>query len=265
MKSLGFIIKPFLNIVAWCLKLSRHNIYYLVTGPLKKEIAEVSEYAFASQHIYNAIEISNSMQKFKGDCILDIGGGQATTAQIFSEKYPNHAIHIFEPILSNFKFIESSKYRTANWKIHNKAAGSKTEEKIIQIADRITASSLLELNADKIGGDYGKALKKVDTQTISVTTIDDEIAPTSLVDIMKLDVQGYELEVLKGATQTLKNTKVIVFEVNNHSGFKNAPTYFELDEFLRNRNFELFDILPNKRQNLKLLDWDTIYVNKSLL
>jgi hypothetical protein len=63
----------------------------------------------------------------------------------------------------------------------------------------------------------------------------------------------------------LVRTKVIVLEINNHQGFKDAPTYFEIDNFLRAQNFQLYDILPNYRQNGKLLDWDSIYVNSKML
>ena len=79
-----------------------------------------------------------------------------------------------------------------------------------------------------------------------------------------MDVQGFELEVLKGATKTLKNTKVIVLEINNHDGYKGSPTYFEIDDFLRNKNFELYDLLASNRVKNKLQDWDAIYVNKNL-
>ena len=41
-----------------------------------------------------------------------------------------------------------------------------------------------------------------------------------IVDVLKMDVQGFELEVLKGATNILPKIKVIVFEINNHQGFK---------------------------------------------
>jgi FkbM family methyltransferase len=265
MKKLAFIVKPFLNLVAWFLKLSRHNIYYLITGPLKKEIEEESFFAFAHQHIDNAISIAKSLYKFKGDCILDIGGGQATTAMRFAESFKDNEIHIFEPLMINFKAIENSEHRTKNWILYNKAAGNTIEKREINLAKRITASSLLELKSDEIEGHYGEFIEEVGKEEIFLTTIDSEIDKSKIVNILKIDVQGYELEVLKGATNTLVRTKVIVLEINNHQGFKDAPTYFEIDNFLRAQNFQLYDILPNYRQNGKLLDWDSIYVNSKML
>jgi FkbM family methyltransferase len=265
MKKLAFIVKPFLNIVAWVLKLSRHNIYYLITGPLKKEIEEESQFAFAHQHIENAIFLANNKKRIIGNCILDVGGGQATTAVKFSTAFPDIKVHVFEPIKSNFEIIETSEHRTKNWVLHNKAVGSIIEKKQINLAQRITASSLLELNNAEIDGIYGKSIEKRGIEEISITTIDAEIDKKMIIEILKIDVQGYELEVLKGATQTLNRIKVIIIEINNHSGFKGAPTYYEIDAFLREHHFELFDILPSSRQNGKLLDWDSIYLNKNMI
>lgn len=266
MKALAFIIKPFLNIVAWFLKLSRHNIYYLVSGPLRNEIQEVSFYVFAYQHIDSAISLAQSLTRVKGNTILDVGGGQATTAEIFDKAYPNHQIFIFEPIKSNAQIIAKTASQHPNWHLITKAAGSQIGTSHINIAQRVTASSLLELDTNNLGeGSYKDVLAFKNVEEISLTTLDSEISSEAIIEVLKMDVQGYELEVLKGASSTLARTKVIVFEVNNHQGFKNAPTYFDIDSFLRLHNFVLYDMYPNHRENGKLMDWDSIYVNQKFL
>lgn len=267
-KSIAFLIKPILNLVAWFLKLSRHNIYYLVDKPLRAEIQEVSQSVFAYQHIENAIWLAKNRFNTEGGAksvIADVGGGTATTATIFSEQLPEHDIFVFEPIKSSFQEIEKAKARTAHWQLVNKAVGSQIGTTEINIAERITASSLLEMDTNTEGGYYGEILKTQSRETIEITTLDAILPTNKSVDILKMDVQGFELEVLKGAEKTLTRTKVIVLEVNNHDGYRGAPTYFEIDNYLRQRNFELFDLLPNYREAGKLLDWDAIYVNKSLL
>ena len=269
MKILSFIVKPILNLVAWFLKLSRHNIYYLVNGPLKNEIKAESAYAFAYEHIESAILTAQSLKNNsngKGSIILDVGGGQATTARIFSKHYPHLPIYVFEPIKSNFITIEKSPDRTTNWQLINKAVGSTIGTTLINIAQRVTASSLLELNTDDLNENtYKTALKLQNTEEIQITTLDLEVPKDAIVDVLKLDVQGFELEVLKGATTVLPRTKVIVLEINNHQGFKNGPTYYEIDAFLREHNFKLYNIYPGFRDRNKLMDWDSIYVNQAFL
>ena len=95
--------------------------------------------------------------------------------------------------------------------------------------------------------------------------MDKEIPSDAKVGILKLDVQGFELEVLIGGSNTLKNTSIIVLEMNNHDGYLGSPKYYEIDEYLRNNGFVLYDIFPSQKNFGQLTEWDTIYINKSVL
>jgi FkbM family methyltransferase len=263
-KALAFLVKPLLNIVAALLKLSRHNIYYLVSGPLRKEIEAERAKVFMYEHIDSAVFLAKKGKKVSNPYILDVGGGTAATAKLFNNYFPNTPIIIFEPIKANFETIENAKERTPFWTILNKAAGSNIGKSEINIAHRITASSLLELDAENSNG-YQETLQFQRKESIEITTLDHEIPTYAYVEVLKLDVQGFELEVLKGAVQTLPRVKIVVLEINNHNGFKGAPTYYELDAFFRANQFELYDLFPTQRENGKLLDWDAVYVNKNYL
>ncbi len=253
------IAKFFLNILAFFLKKSKASVYYLVKTALKDEIKEASGFAFATQHIENAIVLAK-LQKNQEGIILDVGGGAASTALQFSGSFPNTPVYVFEPIKSSFENIKSQKLPA--WILVNKAVGNEIGESVIHIADRVTSSSLLKLN-DKTDA-YGDSLVLKGTEKIQVTTLDAEIPAGTPVLILKLDVQGFELEALKGAASTLKRTQIVVLEINNYDGFEGSPTYFELDDYLRSYNFSLYDIIPSKRHEGKLLDWDAIYLNMGL-
>ena len=53
-----------------------------------------------------------------------------------------------------------------------------------------------------------------------------------------IDVQGYELEVFKGATETLKHIDCIFSEVNNIELYEGCATIDKVDEFLGKNNFK---------------------------
>tara|TARA_B100000965_G_scaffold362182_1_gene344050 strand:- start:137 stop:385 length:249 start_codon:yes stop_codon:yes gene_type:complete len=55
---------------------------------------------------------------------------------------------------------------------------------------------------------------------------------------INMDVQGYELEVLKGATETLKNINYVYCEVNRDEVYENNAYVEEIDEFLAGYGME---------------------------
>jgi FkbM family methyltransferase len=256
------ILKIPLDLLSFLLKRNSDALYYLVNESLRDEIKSTSEKAFAYQHIENAVVIAQNLKITEG-VILDVGGGTASTAVIFSKYFPNIPIYIFEPLEENFNIILKTAQKNAHWIPVNKAVGSQIGTTNINIAHRSTASSLLEMNASTEG--YGDMLVLQKKETIKITTLDSEVPDNQQVIILKMDVQGFELEVLKGAIQTLQRTAIVVMEVNNHDGYKGAPTYYDLDSFMRLNGFVLYDIVPNAHFNGKLQDWDAIYVNKKHL
>jgi FkbM family methyltransferase len=230
--------------------------------PLKNEIKSNALEIYGSDHIYAAINILKYYKKANG-IIVDAGGGQGTTAIIFSNELPRHRILIFEPINNNYKIIERLAKSEPNWVPINKALGSIAEIAYINITDRITASSICDISTH-IGDPYHEELEVKNKEKIQVTTLDNEINPNEEIDILKIDVQGYEMKVLIGGINTLKRTKIIIIEINNHSGFKSSPLYFEIDNHLRLNDFHLQDLYPTKRINTRLADWDAIYVRSDI-
>lgn len=66
---------------------------------------------------------------------------------------------------------------------------------------------------------------------------------------LKLDVQGYEIEVLKGAENILKNTPAIILEASLLNYNSGAPLIDEIMAFLKDKNYLLFDICEFNRKS----------------
>jgi len=79
-------------------------------------------------------------------------------------------------------------------------------------------------------------------------------------DFINMDVQGYELEVLKGGEKTLKSVKMVYCEVNRVELYENCVQVEELDAFLVERGFAMREIHWTARA------WgDALYVREELL
>jgi FkbM family methyltransferase len=83
---------------------------------------------------------------------------------------------------------------------------------------------------------------QVDVQQVSLQTLDGwaSKAGVEAVDAMKLDIQGAELAVLRGAERLLAGVRVIEIEVTFNQMYRGQPLFSEVDGFLREHGFVLW-------------------------
>lgn len=76
------------------------------------------------------------------------------------------------------------------------------------------------------------------TQTVRIARLDDEQFDRNLYNFMNIDVQGYELEVLKGAQKTLEHIDLILAEINVVQMYQECPLVGDIDNFLAPLGFK---------------------------
>jgi FkbM family methyltransferase len=81
-------------------------------------------------------------------------------------------------------------------------------------------------------------------------------------DFLKLDVQGFELEVLKGAPKALAAAEAVLLEVSTIAQYKGAPLFHEVVAFMNARGYHVYDICTLMRQRVEntLVQVDVIFV-----
>ena len=88
-------------------------------------------------------------------------------------------------------------------------------------------------------------------------------------DTIKIDVQGYELEVLKGAANTIKNTHFIILELSFDEFYMGQYKISDLFKFMDDNGFILIDTGFEWRKeyniNNRLLQIDGIFANVNLV
>jgi FkbM family methyltransferase len=101
--------------------------------------------------------------------------------------------------------------------------------------------------------------------TYKTTTLDTLIAKRNIrhSDILKLDVQGYELEVLKGASLLLQHADVVILECSLVPINKGCPLLAEVVAFMDSRGFQVYDIVSQiRRPDHVLWQTDLMFVSK---
>ncbi|MGL5889966.1 MAG: FkbM family methyltransferase, partial [Bacteroidia bacterium] len=83
------------------------------------------------------------------------------------------------------------------------------------------------------------------------------------VDFLKIDVQGAELLVLRGAVNTLKQTSYVWVEVSFKPLYEHSTTFDEIYQFMNANNFQLISMLEGYRnKNGELLQADCLFQQK---
>lgn len=139
------------------------------------------------------------------------------------------------------------------------AIGAKQETLKLNITAQPGCSSFLLPNMDKLRF-FGRSewFEVTTCVDVSVVPLDDLVLEKGVdrIDFIKLDVEGMELDVLRGAEEALKHLKGIRLEVNYLDHRRNQASFAEIMNYLTERGFRVFRYLENHawRPDSKLAD-----------
>lgn len=160
---------------------------------------------------------------------IHIGGHWGEEHDLYKKMNVENIIY-FEPLSTNFENLE----RKVNGEgiCIRKALGShKGEIKMfVETHNQGQSSSILR---PKLHLQQYPHITFDNEEMVEIDLLDDiSQVKEKRYNFINIDVQGYELEVFKGAKETLKNIDVIISEVNRAEVYENCPMVEELDNFL---------------------------------
>ncbi len=153
----------------------------------------------------------------------------------------------FEPDERAFKELKS---KNDSKSIYFNTAVYKNKEKIdLYLTKRQEVSSIYKPNR-KFLNKFPNANRfdVVEKHQMDADTIDNVLGDDYDIDLMKIDTQGSELDILMGAKNNLKNCLVLEVEVEFQEMYIGQPLFGDVDKFLRENGFVLFD-LSTRRWN----------------
>jgi FkbM family methyltransferase len=179
--------------------------------------------------------------------IFDIGANRGQSVRFFKSLYPSSKIYTFEPSESSFKKLRSfvTNMQYSGVFLFRVAFGDSQREAIFHESDLSETSSFVLPNQDS------KYLKKknrilfqknensYNSIPIQITTLDDFVNKNEInfIDIVKIDVEGFELEVIQGASNTLEQGLVQILQIENQDNDMRRDNFHEINSFLRERNY----------------------------
>jgi FkbM family methyltransferase len=167
--------------------------------------------------------------------IIHIGGHYGQEYDIY--KILNIPIIFFEPLSNNYNILKNKIKDNINVQTFQCALGN--ENKIVtmnvETANNSQSSSILK--PKKHLEQYPHIVFNL-TEEVHMFRLDDINIGEKKYNFINIDVQGYELEALKGSVELLKNIDYIISEVNRDEVYENCAKVEELDQFLSQFGFE---------------------------
>jgi FkbM family methyltransferase len=201
--------------------------------------------------------------------VVDVGSNKGQTIDWVLRSFKSTSrIFGFEPTKDLFIELIQKYEKKTNVKLINKALGKETGTVDFYTSNFTATNSCLEPDVavyefcnSNIINDL-KQTKKVSVEQIRFDNWYSNTIKGEIIDILKIDTQGFDHNVILGVGEILSKIKIILTEIQFLPFYKEW-TSIHLFEFLYSNNFYLFSFYENNRskENLQLIETNAIFIN----
>ena len=171
---------------------------------------------------------------FRPRVVLDVGAAKGYWSRQAARIFPDAAFFLFDPLKESEPSLKALCAGNARFHYFVMALGREPGTRRLNVARDPEASSLLEFP-----GQDQSAQREVPVETVDHLLSAGRIPKP---DLVKLDVQGFELEVLAGGTALFGGGCVFVVEVNLFDFMPRCPLVHEVIGYFADRGYRLFDL-----------------------
>ncbi len=169
--------------------------------------------------------------------------------------FPRATFHLFDP---NLNVPSSMENRVVPHKV------------LLSDSERVVPFFSLQGTGDSYYREIGFLYEDIEPELIRTTSLDSiwkdmDFQIDFVPNLMKLDSQGSELDILKGASTFLHKVKFLILETPFVQYNIEAPNVFQYLEFLAHNNFYPIDILEiHKKSDQTVLQCDIAFINRGI-
>lgn len=170
-----------------------------------------------------------------GAVVVDVGANIGIYSQFLSKCVgPTGVVHAFEPSPENFKRLQSVTQKLGNIYVRQAAVGERTGTTRLYIADNLNVDHRTYVTE----GDLRRTLE------VNVVALDDYFQPHQRVDLIKIDIQGFEVYALRGANRVLAENPAVrlLLEFWPHGLKQAGASWMELIAMLQSKNMGIWQL-----------------------
>jgi FkbM family methyltransferase len=170
--------------------------------------------------------------------IIDVGANSGAWTRLALSVFPDVHVIMVEPQDEMEPYLSRLCRSVAGCHYVKAGAGREAGELVQTIWPDLAGSSFLP-QVDSSQLQSGKQRK---TQIVTIDSLLSETHPKFVPDLVKLDIQGFELEALSGAQTTFGRTELFIIETSLFSFLPSQPVMREVILFMSERGYEVYDI-----------------------
>ena len=175
---------------------------------------------------------------FTPKIVLDVGANEGQAAMSILEAFPGAEIHCFEPVAETFERLRRN-------------VGSQGCRCMQQAVGRAVGNATIHVAANSLTNSIVHKSPGSTEQAVIVTTVDAYAAERCMqsIDLLKIDTEGFELDVLAGAERCFAEqiVRFVLIEAGFHFSGHEHVRYEQIHEHLKCRGFELFGFYNQTR------------------
>jgi FkbM family methyltransferase len=215
-----------------------------------------------------AYHLKTLLRLLEIDYVLDVGAHMGEFAESMRELGYTGEIRSFEPVRSSFEALTKARAADKAWRGENIALGPEDGELEMNICEGSVFNSFLKpVDNDEIR--FREQTRVVRVEKVPVRRLEavlDEILaerPGAKI-FLKMDTQGYDLQVLRGAGRRIDTVRALITELAARSTYANMPSLPEALIELGRFGFEVTGMFPVAREldHLRVIEFDCVMCRK---
>ena len=200
---------------------------------------------------YNQKKILNyfKSKNLQYGIFFDVGAHKGETLKLFSNNFNIREFYCFEPSPINFEYLKKKNFKNIkNIKIFNFGLGDKESVLAFNQLEESSSSTLVDINQDsnyykkkqKILNFFNLNRDKRKKINVNMHCLSEFMKKESIdkIDILKIDTEGYEYKVIKGAKEKIKNIQYIYFEHHFDDMLKKDYSFSDIHRYLTKNGFK---------------------------
>jgi FkbM family methyltransferase len=209
-----------------------------------------------------AAEIGRLLGTLDVSCVIDVGAHTGGFGRTVRRLGFTGDIVSFEPATATFRELEHRTRNDPSWRVHRLALGAARARMELDIYAETQLNSLRRPPASTGPLDDRPESQEV----VDVVRLDDvwaDLGGSTGRAFLKIDAQGFDLEVLRGAEAFLESCVAMQVEVSGVAIYDGSPPLHDVLEFLHDRSFHitgLFPIVRHPGDRLQVIDFDATFV-----